>query len=71
MVSRKISDLSDNDLRYLEEVLGKEFARQSEYRSQFKAKNGYTKSNDPNQLPRLISAIRSQRSLASARLEKW
>lgn len=71
MVSRKISDLSDNDLRYLEEVLGKEFARQSEYSSQFKAKNGYTKSNDPNRLPRLINAIRSQRTLASARLEKW
>lgn len=69
MVSRKMADLSDKDLQYLEEVLGKEFARQIEYTSQFKAKNGYSNSNDSKQILRLMSAVRSQRRVA--RLEKW
>jgi hypothetical protein len=71
MVSSKIANLSDSDLLYLEEILGKEFARRSEYSSQFKAKNGYDNqnSNESKQILRLIDAIRSQRRVA--RLEKW
>lgn len=69
MVSSKIENLSDNDLLYLEEILGREFARRSEYSSQFKAKNGYSRSDDFKQILRLMSAIRSQRKVAN--LEKW
>jgi len=69
MVSRKIANLTDNDLLYLEKVLGKEFARQNEYATQFKTKNGYTYSNDTKQILRLMSAIRSQRKVSN--LEKW
>lgn len=69
MVSSKIANLSDNDLLYLEKVLGKEFARQNEYTTQFKAKNGYAYSNDTKQILRLMSAIRSQRKVSN--LEKW
>jgi tRNA A-37 threonylcarbamoyl transferase component Bud32 len=71
MVSSKIANLSDSDLMYLEKVLGKEFARQNEYSSQFKSKNGYVNqnSNESKQILRLMSAIRSQRRVA--RLEKW
>jgi len=69
MVSSKIANLSDNDLLYLEKVLGKEFARQNEYTTQFKTKNGYANSNDTKQILRLMSAIRSQRKVSN--LEKW
>lgn len=69
MVSSKIANLSDNDLLYLEKVLGKEFARQNEYTAQFKTKNGYAHSNDTKQILRLMSAIRSQRKVSN--LEKW
>lgn len=70
MVSRQIQDLSEEDLHFLEKLLGAEFARQNEYSMQFKAKNGYAHPNDCQKILRLLNAVRSQKRVVSA-LGNW
>ena len=69
MVSRQISNLSKEDLQYLETLLGAEFARQNEKTQQFKSKNGYSPGDNSRRVLRLLNAIRSQRRVAS--IDKW
>jgi len=69
MVSRQISNLSTEDLHYLETLLGKEFARQNEYSKQFESKNGYSPGSDSKKILRLLNAVRSQKSLS--KMPKW
>lgn len=69
MVSRQIQDLSEDDLNYLEQLLGAEFARINEYSLQFKSKNGYEIPNDSQKVLRLLNAVRSQKNLT--RMPKW
>ena len=70
MVSRKIQDLSNEDLLYLETLLGQEFARLSEYEKQFEAKNHYKPNTSKKaQALRLMNAIASQRKLLT--MPKW
>lgn len=69
MVSRQIQDLSEDDLNYLEQLLGAEFARLNEYAMQFKAKNGYAIPNESQKVLRLLNAVRSQKNLT--RMPKW
>jgi hypothetical protein len=69
MVSRQIQDLSEDDLNYLEQLLGAEFARINEYAMQFKSKNGYAIPNDSQKVLRLLNAVRSQKNLT--RMPKW
>ena len=69
MVSRQIQDLSEDDLNYLEQLLGAEFARINEYSLQFKSKNGYAIPNDSQKVLRLLNAVRSQKNLT--RMPKW
>lgn len=70
MVSRSIQDLSNEDLTYLEELLGKEFANINERKQQFKTKNGWCPEEATSQkVLRLLNAIRSQKRLTS--IPKW
>jgi hypothetical protein len=70
MVSRKIQDLSQEDLLFLENLLGQEFARLNEYEKQFESKNHYkSNSNKKAQALRLMNAIASQRKLLT--MPKW
>ena len=69
MVSQKIQELSEEDLTYLEKLLGAEFSRQNEYAVQFKSKNGYAYPNDTQKILRILNAVRSQKNLT--RMPKW
>ena len=70
MVSRQIANLSQDDLNYLETLLGREFANINERKQQFKTKNGWCPEEaNSKKLLRLINAVRSQRNIT--RMEKW
>ena len=70
MVSRQIANLSQEDLRYLETLLGREFANINERKQQFKTKNGWCPEEaNSKKLLRLMNAIRSQKRLVN--IEKW
>lgn len=70
MVSRSISDLSNEDLTYLESLLGAEFIKLNERNQQFKTKNGWCPEEAKSKkILRLLNAIRSQRKLTS--IPKW
>jgi len=64
MVSRKIEDLSSEDLSYLEKLLGEKLAAEIDADSLWKAKNHYERKSDhKKRLLRLMDAIRSQKRL--------
>jgi len=70
MVSRQIANLSQDDLNYLETLLGREFANINERKQQFKTKNKWCPEEaTTKKLLRLMNAVRSQRKLV--RMEKW
>ena len=69
MVSKAIADLNEDDLIYLERLLGAEFAKQNEYSLQFKSKNGYAHPNNASKILRILNAVRSQRNLLT--MPKW
>lgn len=70
MVSRQIQNLSTEDLNYLEQLLGREFAKLNERNQQFKTKNGWCPDEaNSRKLLRLMNAVRSQKNLA--KMEKW
>ena len=70
MVSRAISNLSNEDLTYLETLLGKEFANQHERKKQFETKNGWSPSKDDSKkILRLLNAVRAQKNLLT--MGKW
>lgn len=69
MVSPKFAQLTEQDLTYLEKLLGAEFARQNEQTQQFKSKHGYAPSNDSQKVLRLLNAVRAQKNLT--RMPKW
>ena len=70
MVSRQIANLSQDDLNYLEKLLGREFAAINERKQQFKTKNKWCPEEaTTKKLLRLMNAVRSQRKLV--RMEKW
>ena len=70
MVSRQIANLSQDDLRYLEELLGREFANINERKQAFKTKNGWCPEEaNSKKILRLLNAIRSQKRLLT--MDKW
>ena len=70
MVSRQIQNLSQEDLTYLEKLLGREFANINERKQQFKTKNGWCPEEaNSKKLLRLMNAIRSQKKLLT--MDKW
>ena len=72
MASRKLEDLSEDDWNIIEQLVGKEFARQTDYNSQFKAKNQYIVPPDKTrQLSRIMDAVRSEKSYRKTYSIKW
>jgi len=72
MVSRQIQNLSQEDLSYLETLLGREFANINQRKQAFKTKNGWCpEESDTKKLLRLMNAIRAQKSIKKATSEKW
>lgn len=70
MVTSKISQLSESDLEYLDELLHKEFSKQTERSTTWKSKNKYEDpSNKTKILIRLMDAVRSQKKLLT--MPKW
>jgi len=71
MVSKQINSLSDNDLAYLEKILGTEYAKHTEYSKQFKNKHGYGPDSAKSKtILRLLNAVSAQRKLSNV-IGKW
>ena len=72
MVSRKIQELSNDDLSYLEKLLGEQFATELERDKSWQQKNGYDRPGEKkSRIVRLINAIRAQKQVKKATSEKW
>ena len=70
MVTSKIAQLNEHDLDYLDELLHKEFSRQTERSTTWKSKNKYNDpSNKTRTLVKLMDAVRSQKKLLT--MPKW
>ena len=70
MVSKSISNLSNEDLTYLEQLLGAEFSKLTERNQQFKTKNGWCPEEAKSKkVLRIMNAVRSQRKLLT--MDKW
>lgn len=69
MVSKAIASLSNDDLTYLEKLLGQEFAQLNERKQQFKTKNGWTPKDNSQKVLRLLNAVRAQKHLTN--IPKW
>ena len=71
MVSKQINSLSDNDLAYLEKILGTEYTKHTEYSNQFKNKHGYGPDSAKSKtILRLLNAVSAQRKLSNV-IGKW
>jgi len=72
MVSRKIQELSDSDLNYLEKLLGEKFAQELERDKTWEQKNNYSRPGEKkSRLLRLMNAIRAQKDIKKRTAEKW
>ena len=70
MVSRKIQDLSQDDLDYLEKILQEKYTQELERDSTWLAKNHYKRPGEKKtKIYRIMEAIRSQKRLLG--VEKW
>lgn len=70
MVSSQIANLSEEDLKYLDELLHKEFSRQTERSTTWRSKNGYEDPcNKTKTLVKLMDAVRSQKKILT--MPKW
>lgn len=71
MASRKIEDLTDEDWSFVEQLLGKEFSKQMDYNSQFKAKNQYYPNTNTRQISKIMDAVRSEKTYRKTASLKW
>jgi hypothetical protein len=72
MVSKKIQDLSSDDLSYLEKLLGEKFAQELERDKTWEQKNNYSRPGEKKtKILRLINAIRAQKDIIKRTSEKW
>jgi len=72
MVSRKIQELSDDDLSYLEKLLGEQFAQELERDKTWLQKNNYSRPGEKKRrIIRLMNAIRAQKDIKKRTAEKW
>ena len=68
MVSRKMQELSDNDLTYLEKLLGEQFAQELERDKTWEQKNKYDRpGEEKSRIIRLMNDISAQKATS----EKW
>ena len=70
MVSKKIQELSDDDLSYIEKLLSEQFAKELEADKTWVQKNRYHRPGEKkSKIIRIMNAVRSQRNIT--RMEKW
>ena len=72
MVSKKIQELSNDDLLYLEKLLGEKFAEELERDKTWQQKNNSSRPGEKkSRIVRLMNAIRAQKSFKKSLSEKW
>jgi len=72
MVSKKIQELSNDDLSYLEKLLGEQFAKELERDKTWVQKNNYHRPGEKkSRILRLMNAIRAQQDIKKRTAEKW
>ncbi len=72
MVSRKIQELSNDDLSYLEKIIGEKFAEELERDKTWQQKNNYSRPGEKKScIMRLMNAVRAQKSFKKNLSEKW
>ena len=72
MVSKKIQELSNDDLSYLEKLLGEQFAKECERDKTWVQKNNYHRPGEKkSRILRLMNAIRAQQDIKKRTAEKW
>ena len=72
MVSRKIQELSDDDLSYLEKLLGEQFAKELDQDKTWEQKNNYSRPGEKkSRIVRLMNAVRAQKDIKKRTAEKW
>jgi hypothetical protein len=72
MVATKITDLTDEELKFMEELLLTEFSKESEKAKTWKSKNHYQLPHGKqNRILSCLNAIRSQQQLKKTLATKW
>ena len=72
MVSKKIQELSDDDLSYLEKLLGEKFEQELEQDKTWTKNNNYSRPCEKKSIIiRLINAVRAQKDIKKRTAEKW
>ena len=67
-----MQELSQDDLAYLEKLLGEQFAQELERDKTWEQKNKYDRPGEKkSRIIRLINAIRSQRQMTATASQKW
>ena len=67
-----MQELSQDDLAYLEKLLGEQFAQELERDKTWEQKNKYDRPGEKkSRIIRLINAIRSQKQMAATASQKW
>ena len=72
MVAQQLKNLSDTDLMLMEDILGREFAKENEQNQLSITKNGYAKPMERSRrILACMNAVRSQRQLMQKMSIKW
>jgi len=67
-----MQELSQDDLAYLEKLLGEQFAQELERDKTWEQKNKYDRPGEKkSRIIRLINAIRSQKQMTATASQKW
>ena len=72
MVATKITDLTDEELKFMEDLLLTEFSKEAEKAKTWKTKNHYQLPHGKqNRILSCLSAVRSQKQLKKTLATKW
>lgn len=71
MASRKLEQLSEEDLSYVEKLLGKEFAKAADTARSFETKHHYKPYDETKRISRIMDAIRSEKQFKKTTSIKW
>ena len=72
MVSKQLQELSENDLCYIEKLLGEALSKEMEQDRTWKSKNGYGRPYaKQKQILNCMNAVRAQRDLKKKMAVKW
>ena len=67
-----MQELSQDDLAYLEKLLGEQFAKELEQDKTWTQKNNYARPGEKkSRIVRLLNAIRSQKQMSATASQKW